>query len=102
MSVRTTLDSRLQRIADSALRYGLSAYDRRHGWRGPLCQVDVSKNWQKAIKAHLLPADVTEWRTAVARSVGDQDVDRTQLRTRFVDQTLKLILVTDVAGDRDS
>ena len=75
MSVRTTLDSRLQRIADSALRYGLSAYDRRHGWRGPLGQVDVSKNWQKAIKAHLLPADVTEWRTAVALSVGDQDVE---------------------------
>jgi penicillin-binding protein 1A len=74
LSVRTTLDSRLQRIADSALRYGLSAYDRRHGWRGPLGQVEILKNWQKAIKAHALPADVMEWRTAVALSVGDQDI----------------------------
>ncbi|CAN0448891.1 unnamed protein product, partial [Laminaria digitata] len=35
LSVRTTLNPRLQRIAQSALREGLVAYDRRHGWRGP-------------------------------------------------------------------
>jgi penicillin-binding protein 1A len=31
----TTIDSRLQRAADQAIRDGLQAYDRRHGWRGP-------------------------------------------------------------------
>jgi penicillin-binding protein 1A len=31
----TTIDSRLQRAADQAVRDGLQAYDRRHGWRGP-------------------------------------------------------------------
>ena len=36
LSVRTTLDPRLQDIADRALRDGLISYDRRHGWRGPL------------------------------------------------------------------
>ncbi len=36
LSVRTTLDPRLQRIADRVLREGLIAYDRRHGWRGPV------------------------------------------------------------------
>ncbi|WP_322097074.1 penicillin-binding protein 1A [Pelagibius sp.] len=41
LSVRTTLDPRLQAIADRALREGLMAYDRRHGWRGPLAQIDV-------------------------------------------------------------
>ena len=30
----TTIDSRLQRAADQAVRDGLQAYDRRHGWRG--------------------------------------------------------------------
>src|SRR5262249_21416080 len=35
LSVRTTLDPRLQEIANTALRDGLMAYDRRHGWRGP-------------------------------------------------------------------
>ena len=30
----TTIDARLQRAADQAVRDGLHAYDRRHGWRG--------------------------------------------------------------------
>ena len=34
--VRSTLDPRLQAIADRVLRQGLIDYDRRHGWRGPL------------------------------------------------------------------
>ncbi|NBB93874.1 MAG: PBP1A family penicillin-binding protein [Gammaproteobacteria bacterium] len=31
----TTVDSQLQRAANRAVRDGLVAYDRRHGWRGP-------------------------------------------------------------------
>ena len=34
MTVRTTLDFNVQRLADQALRDGLIAYDKRHGWRG--------------------------------------------------------------------
>ena len=41
LSVRTTLDPALQAIADQNLRAGLEAYDRRHGWRGPLAQIDA-------------------------------------------------------------
>jgi penicillin-binding protein 1A len=37
----TTVDSRLQRAADAAVRNGLQAYDRRHGWRGPERQLDA-------------------------------------------------------------
>ena len=36
--VHSTLDPRLQAIADEALRQGLIRYDRRHGWRGPLAR----------------------------------------------------------------
>src|SRR3546814_21082751 len=32
LSVRTTLDPQLQKIADQSLSRGLVAYDRRHGW----------------------------------------------------------------------
>jgi len=32
LSVRTTLDSGLQDLADRVLRAGLMTYDRRHGW----------------------------------------------------------------------
>src|SRR5262249_13003157 len=41
LSVRTTLDPRLQGFADDALRAGLLAYDRRHGWRGSLGRFDL-------------------------------------------------------------
>ena len=34
--VRSTLDPKLQEIADRVLRQGMINYDRRHGWRGPI------------------------------------------------------------------
>ncbi len=41
--VVTTLDSTLQRAADSALRKALFAYDRRHGFRGAIDNLSVDK-----------------------------------------------------------
>jgi penicillin-binding protein 1A len=41
--VYTTLDSRLQAAATTALRTGLLEYDRRHGYRGASAKVDMSK-----------------------------------------------------------
>ncbi len=38
--VHTTLQSALQRAGDQAVRNGLQAYDRRHGWRGPEQRLD--------------------------------------------------------------
>ena len=40
-SVRTTLDPRLQAIAEKALRDGLVTYDRRHGWRGSITRISL-------------------------------------------------------------
>ncbi len=39
--VYTTIDSRLQQAANSALRLGLIEYDRRHGYRGPIARVSI-------------------------------------------------------------
>ena len=69
LSVRTTLDSRLQKIADISLRNGLSAYDQRHGWRGVLGRIEVEQDWAGAIGKHALPDDVDQWRTAVVLSL---------------------------------
>jgi penicillin-binding protein 1A len=41
MVVTTTLDSRLQRAANVALRSALLEYDRRHGYRGPAGKVEL-------------------------------------------------------------
>jgi penicillin-binding protein 1A len=43
LSVRVTVSSSLQAAADRALRHGLSAYDRRHGWRGPWGRLDLEQ-----------------------------------------------------------
>jgi penicillin-binding protein 1A len=40
--VTTTVDSRLQAAADAAARRTLLAYDRRHGYRGPVAQVEAA------------------------------------------------------------
>src|SRR6185503_13432065 len=37
--IRSTLDPKLQAFADAALRRGLVAYDKRHGWRGAVANL---------------------------------------------------------------
>jgi penicillin-binding protein 1A len=45
LSVRTTLDPRLQDIAERSLRKGIEDYDRRHGWRGPIDHFKSRSDW---------------------------------------------------------
>jgi penicillin-binding protein 1A len=48
LTVMTTLDPKIQEISDQALREGLIAYDRRHGWRGPWAKVgDMKEGWEE-------------------------------------------------------
>ena len=44
LSVRTTLDPKLQKLAREALINGLESLDRRQGWRGPVTQIDSPEN----------------------------------------------------------
>ena len=48
LSIRTSLDSNLQLIATSSLRKGLMDYDKRHGYRGPIDNID-DHNWYEII-----------------------------------------------------
>jgi penicillin-binding protein 1A len=71
LSVRTTIDPRLQEIADRVLRDGLEAYDRRHGWRGPIVQIDVSQgDWVERLEAIEIEGLRDYWRRAVVLEVG--------------------------------
>ncbi|MDL0433372.1 penicillin-binding protein 1A [Marinobacter sp. TBZ242] len=69
--VKLTVDSQKQREATLALRRGLEEYDRRHGFRGPIGQVEESELAPDNLKnlmanypqvAELVPAVVTEVR----------------------------------------
>lgn len=71
LSVRTTLDPVLQRLAENALRDGLIAYDRRHGWRGPLDKIDLeAPDWQAAFEERELPGGAAPWYLAVVYGLG--------------------------------
>ncbi len=41
--VYTTIDGRLQTAANRAVQLGLIAYDRRHGWRGPIARTVLAR-----------------------------------------------------------
>ncbi len=86
--VYTTIDSRHQRAANRALRKGIMAYERRHGYRGPEGHVSIQDDPDKGqlddvlkdyrVVGNLLPAVVlkTEDKTA---SVYTQDGYITEL-----------------------
>lgn len=56
LKVTTTLDSRLQKSANAAVRQTLTNYDERHGYRGPIRQLD----WPAEGPPE--PADEARWR----------------------------------------
>ena len=71
LSVRTTLDPRLQAIADDALRGGLIAYDRRHGWRGPVTTIEIDASWLGRLRMVKPPNSIGNWQLAVVLNVTD-------------------------------
>ncbi|MCH8182140.1 MAG: penicillin-binding protein 1A [Proteobacteria bacterium] len=73
MSVRTTLDPRLQAIAERTLRAGLIAYDRRHGWRGPIATLEVAADWPARLGAIEAPAGLDPWQLALVLKVADDE-----------------------------
>ena len=50
LSIKSALDVNYQVYALSALRAGIESYDRRHGWRGPILNTKLIKNWKEILK----------------------------------------------------
>ena len=69
LSVRTSLDPALQKIADRSLRDGMQRYDRKYGWRGPVGTIDPGEGWVERLNAVAPPAGIRDWRLAVALEV---------------------------------
>jgi penicillin-binding protein 1A len=71
LTVRATIDPRLQAVAARALRERLESWDRERGaWRGPVATleaVDLSDEagWRAALAAVEAPRDIPGWRLAV-------------------------------------
>ena len=76
LSVRTTLDPRMQRLARRALMDGLMKIDAdRTGWRGPITTVELAEgeDWGPKVASVERLADVPEWTVAVVLSVSGNE-----------------------------
>jgi penicillin-binding protein 1A len=69
LSVRTSLDPKMQVMARTALHDGLMKYDQARGWRGPVTTIPVSADWGPALAEVPVLWDLPEWRLAVVLSV---------------------------------
>ncbi|RVB60027.1 penicillin-binding protein 1A, partial [Mesorhizobium sp. M7A.F.Ca.CA.002.03.2.1] len=65
LSVRTTLDPKIQLIARKSMQNGLMKYDTLRGYRGPVTSIDVSGDWGVPLGAVKGLEDVPEWSLAV-------------------------------------
>ncbi len=72
LSVRTTLDPKMQVIAHKALAEGLVHYDEAQGYRGPITKIDISGDWGVKLADVRAFADVAPWRLAVVLETNDQ------------------------------
>jgi penicillin-binding protein 1A len=72
LSVRTTLDPKMQLTARRALVDGLVRYDEAHGFRGPMRHIDISQDWGAPLADIPALGDVAPWRLAVVLDLGGE------------------------------
>jgi penicillin-binding protein 1A len=72
LSVRTTLDPKVQVMARKTMVAGLVRYDEEQGWRGPVTKLDISGDWGVKLADIKSLSDVSPWRMAVVLETSDQ------------------------------
>jgi len=72
LSVRTTLDPKLQVAARKVLVDGLVKFDEAQGWRGPVAKISVAGDWGVKLAEVKQLGDVAPWRLAVVLETSDQ------------------------------
>jgi penicillin-binding protein 1A len=75
LSVHSTVDPKLQEVAQRTLQQGLEAYDRRHGWRGPIKNVETTLGWQDALQQVIPQKGAPDaWQMAMVLELHKADV----------------------------
>jgi penicillin-binding protein 1A len=72
LSVRTTLDPRLQELARKVLVSGFLNFDEQQGWRGASSKLNMVGDWGLKLADVRALSDVAPWRLAVVLESGDQ------------------------------
>src|ERR1700688_918776 len=72
LSVRTTLDPKLQVMARKTMAAGIVNYDEAQGWRGAISKLDISGDWGVKLADVKSLSDISPWRMAVVLETSDQ------------------------------
>lgn len=72
LSVRTTLDPKIQVMARKAMVAGLVNYDEQQGYRGAMSKLDISGDWGVKLAEIKSLSDISPWRMAVVLETSDQ------------------------------
>ncbi len=72
LSVRTTLDPKMQVMARKTMAAGLVNYDEAQGWRGAINKLDISGDWGVTLADVKSLSDISPWRMAVVLETSDQ------------------------------
>jgi penicillin-binding protein 1A len=72
LSVRTTLDPKLQVMARKTVAAGLVNFDEAQGYRGPVSKLDISGDWGVKLADVKSLSDISPWRMAVVLETSDQ------------------------------
>src|SRR5271156_3659751 len=72
LSVRTTLDPKIQLQARKTMVSGLVRYDQEQGYRGAMGKLDISGDWGVKLADVKSLSDVSPWRMAVVLDTSDQ------------------------------
>ncbi len=71
LSVRTTLDPKLQVLARKTLTEGFVRFDEQQGYRGPVSKLDMTSEWGVKLAEVKALSDIAPWRLAVVLETGD-------------------------------
>src|ERR1700749_244004 len=72
LSVRTTLDPKIQVMARKTMVAGLVNYDEQQGYRGAMSKLDISGDWGVKLAVIKSLSDISPWRMAVVLETSDQ------------------------------
>src|SRR5690348_2466370 len=72
LSVRTTLDPKIQVMARKAMVAGLVKYDEEQGYRGAIQKLDISGDWGVKLADIKSLSDISPWQMAVVLETSDQ------------------------------
>jgi penicillin-binding protein 1A len=115
LSVRTSLDPKLQTEARNALHRGLIEYDRARGFRGAVTKIEAAEDWGVPLAKVTPIADQPEWQLAVVLGSTPDGLDigirpeievsgavNAERKTGFIDAAnLKWALRYDVKDEAD-